>query len=121
VANAEYARHIAADWNVKDEHSGFAGFVTAFDMADGYLSTLEPHAVGASKHVEYWVPEATALVQPPNPRCHRRAGGLLHSWRRPSEANGVPNGVEEVSRGRDVVLSPGWRRCRPRWQEPDNF
>src|SRR5579859_43970 len=52
AASAEYAQHIAARWNVKDEPSGFAGLVTAFDMSDGYLSTLESHAVGASTHVD---------------------------------------------------------------------
>lgn len=56
VANAEYAHEIATKWNVKDEASGFAGFVTRFDMADDYLATLEPHVVGTRSHVEYWVP-----------------------------------------------------------------
>jgi hypothetical protein len=56
VASADYARHIAAHWNVNDEPSGFSGFVTTFVLADDYLSTLEPHAVGARTHVEYWNP-----------------------------------------------------------------
>lgn len=56
VANIEYARQIARDWNTKDANSGFAGFVTAFDLENGYFSELEPHTVGGSKHVEYWIP-----------------------------------------------------------------
>lgn len=56
VANIEYARQIAREWNTKDANSGFAGFVTAFDLEPGYLSKLEPHTVGDSKHVEYWIP-----------------------------------------------------------------
>jgi hypothetical protein len=35
--------------------------------------------------------------------------------------NGVPNSPEEVSRGRDVAFSPGWRRVRPRLQKSDDF
>jgi hypothetical protein len=56
LANAEYARQIAAEWNSKDGASGFAGFVTRFDVSDDYLSTLEPHVVGEKTHLEYWVP-----------------------------------------------------------------
>ena len=56
VASADYARHIAANWNVNDEASGFSGFVTAFNVVEDYLSAPEPHVVGASTHVECWVP-----------------------------------------------------------------
>jgi hypothetical protein len=56
VANLEYARQIAAEWNVSDEASGFSGFVTQFDVADSHLADFEPHVVGASTHVEYWIP-----------------------------------------------------------------
>lgn len=56
VANIEYARQVALGWNTKDTNSGFAGFVTAFDLDENYLSKLEPHTVGGSGHVEYWVP-----------------------------------------------------------------
>ena len=59
VANAEYARQIARDWNVGDEKSGFAGFVTAFELNRSYLSNFEPHTVGSSQHVEYWIPAET--------------------------------------------------------------
>ncbi len=56
VANIEYARTIARDWNTVDEKSGFAGFVTAFEVDESYLSKFEPHIVGSSEHVEYWIP-----------------------------------------------------------------
>ncbi len=56
VTSVDYARHIAAHWNVSDEASGRAGFVTRFGIADKYLSSFEPHVVGTSAHVEYWIP-----------------------------------------------------------------
>ena len=58
VVNVEYARQIARDWNTVDEQSGFAGFVTAFEVDNIYLSKFEPHTVGAVQHVEYWIPAA---------------------------------------------------------------
>jgi hypothetical protein len=61
VANLEYARQIAMDWNTVDEKSGFAGFVTAFEVDSSYLSNFEPHTVGAVQHLEYWIP-ATDLA-----------------------------------------------------------
>lgn len=56
VANRDYAKSIAADWNVKDEQSGFAGYVTRFTVSDSYISRFEPNTVGSRSHVEYWVP-----------------------------------------------------------------
>ena len=56
VANITYARQIARDWNGSDEKSGFAGFITSFDVDKAYLSGLEPHRVGSSEHLEYWIP-----------------------------------------------------------------
>jgi hypothetical protein len=56
IANITYARQIARDWNGSDEKSGFAGFVTSFDVDKAYLSGLEPHRVGSSEHLEYWIP-----------------------------------------------------------------
>jgi hypothetical protein len=56
VANVEYARQIASDWNTVDEKSGFAGFVTTFELDRSYLLDFEPHTVGSSAHVEYWIP-----------------------------------------------------------------
>src|SRR5512146_1836414 len=56
VVNLEYALQIARDWNTKDEASGFAGFVTRFEVQDSFISDFEPHVVGSAKHVEYWIP-----------------------------------------------------------------
>jgi hypothetical protein len=56
VANVEYATQIARDWNTKDEGSGFAGYVTKFAVPEACLADFEPHTVGSSVHVEYWIP-----------------------------------------------------------------
>jgi hypothetical protein len=56
VANSEYATQMARDWNTRDESSGFAGFVTQFGVPTSYLEKFEPHTVGSSVHVEYWIP-----------------------------------------------------------------
>jgi hypothetical protein len=56
VANTGYGRQIARDWNTVDEKSGFAGFVTAFELDGSYLSNFEPRTVGSSDHMEYWIP-----------------------------------------------------------------
>lgn len=55
VANIGYARQIAVDWNTRDKGSGFSGFVTSFRVESTYLSKFEPHTVGSSAHVEYWI------------------------------------------------------------------
>src|SRR5262249_26366620 len=56
VATMEYATQIARDWNTQDESSGFAGFVTQFALMPSFLRDFEPHTVGSSSHVEYWIP-----------------------------------------------------------------
>jgi hypothetical protein len=56
VLNAAYAIQIARDWNTKSELR--AGYVTAFDVADEYVSRFEPHIVGARQHAELWVSAA---------------------------------------------------------------
>lgn len=56
VANAEYASQIARDWNTRDESSGLAGYVTRFEVAESFLADFEPHTVGSTTHVEYWIP-----------------------------------------------------------------
>src|SRR5215831_17347744 len=58
VANADYARQIARNWNTRDARSGFSGFATNFQLESSYLSNCEPHRVGSSEHVEYWIPAA---------------------------------------------------------------
>lgn len=56
VLNEEYAVQIARDWNTKDEHSGYKGYVTHFEVADSYLAQFDVHTVGAAIHKEYWIP-----------------------------------------------------------------
>lgn len=52
----EYAEQIARDWNTRDERSGFAGYVTEFDVDADYLKRFEIRKVGSSNHLEYWIP-----------------------------------------------------------------
>jgi hypothetical protein len=54
VADVEYARQIAREWNTKE--SSFAGYVTEFEIADSYISAFERHIVGAAHHAEFWIP-----------------------------------------------------------------
>lgn len=56
VLNLEYARQIAHDWNPPDKNSGFAGFVTQFEVSSTYLSKYEIHTAGSTEHREYWIP-----------------------------------------------------------------
>ncbi|EAY27010.1 hypothetical protein [Microscilla marina] len=56
VLNFEYARQIATRWNLDDELSGYAGFVTAFDINDAYIAQFEVQNVGAHLHNELWIP-----------------------------------------------------------------
>jgi hypothetical protein len=56
VLNEAYAIEIARDWNTKDAASGYAGFVTRFDVRADFLAGYEVRTVGASRHQEYWIP-----------------------------------------------------------------
>ncbi len=56
VLTREYAEQIAREWNTRDLGSGFAGFVTEFDVDVDYLHRFEPKVVGAAQHQELWVP-----------------------------------------------------------------
>jgi hypothetical protein len=57
VLNLEYGMQIAKDWNTSDPNSGFAGFVTQFDVDDVYISQFEIQIVGSSQvHQELWIP-----------------------------------------------------------------
>ncbi len=56
VLNREYAEQIARDWNIRDERSGFAGYVLDFDVDSDYLSSFEIRKVGGANHLEYWIP-----------------------------------------------------------------
>ena len=53
VLNEEYARQIARDWNVPD--SG-AGYVTRFAVRAKFLARYPQQQVGASVHLELWIP-----------------------------------------------------------------
>ena len=56
VMNQAYAEQIALQWNTKDEFSGYAGYVTAFDVATDYLQKFPIQNVGGEIHNELWVP-----------------------------------------------------------------
>jgi len=57
VLNFEYAEQIARDWNTQDEGSGYVGYVTQFDVDDGYVSRYKIKVVGSGKtHQELWIP-----------------------------------------------------------------
>lgn len=56
VMNQRYAAQIALEWNTNDEFSGYAGYVTAFDLPDDYLQQFPIQNVGGEIHNELWVP-----------------------------------------------------------------
>lgn len=56
VLNAPYAMQIASEWNVNDPGSGYAGFVTQFDIPKDYFDKFEVQNVGGFMHEELWVP-----------------------------------------------------------------
>lgn len=56
VLNFQYAAQIAREWNTNDSFSGFAGYVTTFQLSSEYLSKFEVQIVGDRTHEELWVP-----------------------------------------------------------------
>jgi hypothetical protein len=62
VLHREYAAQIARDWNTKDERSGWVGYVLEFEVDADFMARFEVKTVGASSHLEYWIP-ATELDQ----------------------------------------------------------
>lgn len=57
VLNFEYASQIARDWNTTDPVSGYVGFVTHFEIDDGYAAKFPVQIVGGARvHQELWVP-----------------------------------------------------------------
>ncbi len=56
VLNEDYANQIANDWNTRDEFSGYAGFVTSFELTESYLAKFPVEHVGGFEHNELWVP-----------------------------------------------------------------
>lgn len=56
VQNKKYADQIANQWNTKDKHSGFVGFITEWDISEAYISRYDRQVVGAAIHEEIWIP-----------------------------------------------------------------
>ena len=56
VLNEQYAVEIASKWNTRDPASGFKGYVTRFEVDDGFLARYQIQTVGRSYHQEYWIP-----------------------------------------------------------------
>lgn len=56
VLNEEYAVEIAVRWNLDDEASGYAGFVTEFEVPTPYFESFEVQNVGSFHHNELWIP-----------------------------------------------------------------
>ncbi len=81
VANIDYATQIAKDWNTKDEASGFAGFVTQFQVPKAFLQNFEPQTVGASVHVEYWIPANSCRNSMPRSWARSPLRPLTSEWR----------------------------------------
>ena len=49
-------KEIAEKWNKKSADSGYAGFVTTFEIDEAYISQFDIQTVGASYHQEFWIP-----------------------------------------------------------------
>lgn len=56
VCNPDYAAEIATRWNLEDPNSGFAGFVTGFEVPAELADRYPRRVVGAARHEELWVP-----------------------------------------------------------------
>ena len=56
VENYGYAGQISSTWNLKDENSGFSGYILEFTISDDYISNYEIKQVGDRTHLEYWIP-----------------------------------------------------------------
>lgn len=59
VLSRDYAEQIARDWNIKDERSGYVGYVLQFEVDAEYLRSFQVKTVGSSRHQEYWIPAET--------------------------------------------------------------
>jgi hypothetical protein len=56
VLDRAYAVQIARDWNARDQASGFAGWVTEFEIDDAFAERYPIQVAGAREHRELWVP-----------------------------------------------------------------
>ncbi|MBR5750878.1 MAG: hypothetical protein IKX84_00690 [Clostridia bacterium] len=54
VLNEAHACEIAGGWNTKEGDG--KGYVTRFEIDDGYAARFEVHTVGSRRHQELWVP-----------------------------------------------------------------
>ena len=54
VLEEGYAAEIASRWNAKTGDG--KGYVTRFEVDDGFLARYEVRTVGRSYHQEYWIP-----------------------------------------------------------------
>lgn len=55
VLNEEYAREIAEKWNTRDEQSGYAGYVTKFQVKTVFIQQFTMKQVGDTQHRELWI------------------------------------------------------------------
>ncbi|HZL88674.1 MAG TPA: hypothetical protein VFB96_09905 [Pirellulaceae bacterium] len=56
VLTQVYAQAIAQNWNTKDPNSGYAGFVTRFEVSDEFAGRYPVQIVGSRQDQELWVP-----------------------------------------------------------------
>jgi hypothetical protein len=56
VLTLDYARKIARDWNTPDERSGYAGFVTRFEIDEATAARYPIQVAGGRTHEELWIP-----------------------------------------------------------------
>lgn len=55
VLHFKYAAQIAKEWNTKDEGSGYAGYVTTFEIPEEYFLSFKIENVGGTIYEELWV------------------------------------------------------------------
>ena len=56
VLTFAYAERIAKEWNCPDKDSGYCGFVTTFEVEDGFAARYKVQTVGVADCQELWVP-----------------------------------------------------------------
>ncbi|MBI1370198.1 MAG: ADP-ribosylation/crystallin J1 [Planctomycetes bacterium] len=56
VITHEYARLICTTWNSKESEAGHVGFVTSFEVEDGFAARYPIQDVGGRACQELWVP-----------------------------------------------------------------
>ncbi len=56
VLTYSYAEAIARKWNTVDATSGYAGFVTSFDLNGSFATRYEERTVGGRDDRELWIP-----------------------------------------------------------------